>query len=351
MGIERPLVFPHNSLMNTPNSLHMPNPLELHLALTETELQSLWTPVPLARQQREEMVRIRLRPELPVDYTGPVELGDLRLAVSPWLWSQTELGTSSQTRALNNALTEARMTNKAGKLDDISSVVQWLAEQLKESPQSWELFPSAPEFWEDCGTLKLMADTAFGTFIPLDLDLMAVYFFPSPGQGINLQLVVAQVWHDTGEQMEWGPTAIYTCSQLIADTTTNPLDWLFTSDTLVLKDPMTGKQVKLMPSSLDETDEGEELEEEEVDSEEDEEYENEDEEDEESEDLEEDESEDLVGVKPAFAEVTDSLLTEDPASIWIPGPFHHKDGRLYLTSTATQALSLKLQLLSEQTGD
>ena len=59
--------------MNMTNTLDIPTPL------TEIELQHLWAPVPRDRQQREEMVRISLSPELDADYSGPVELCDLRL--------------------------------------------------------------------------------------------------------------------------------------------------------------------------------------------------------------------------------------------------------------------------------
>ena len=102
--------------MNTTNTLDIPTPL------TEAELQHLWAPVPRDRQQREEMVRISLRPELDADYTGTVELRDLRLALSPWLWSKAGLASSPRSPALNQAPAEVRAANLARELDTMPAV-------------------------------------------------------------------------------------------------------------------------------------------------------------------------------------------------------------------------------------
>jgi hypothetical protein len=262
------------------------------------------------------MVRVSLRNGLPKDYSGPVELQDLRLAISPWRWAAAELGTSLRTKALNQALSEAQAVNAAEPLHDVPAVVQWLADELDAAEVGWERFPDDIDFWEDCGVLKLMRETNMGTFIPLDLEFNAVYFFSgSSSADASLRLVVAQTWFDAGSHLEWGPVGIYTCSQLIADTTTNPLDWLFTSDTVVLADPVTGAHAFLMPGAFNE--------------------------------LDEEGTEGLmppIGFEPALAVEQPVLLAPAQRLSCAEGQLYYRSGQLYPSVDAMHALTIELRL-------
>ena len=284
--------------MNTTNTLDIPS------QLTEAELQQLWAPVPEDRQQREEMVRISLGPELETDYTGPVELSDLRLALSPWLWSKAELASSPRTQTLNQALTEIRARNPDMELDTMPSVVQWLIKKLDNTPEDWALFPDHSDFWEDCGVTSLMIETGQGTFVPMDLELSAVYFYTEPEGAASSRLVVAQSRFGTGRNSKWGPVAIYACSQRLSVKISGAMGWLNTSDSLVLKNVITGERAILTPGSENAADED---------------Y--------------DDEQGEQRGMQPA------------PTSI--AAPLHYKAGRLYQTDTSEQALALELFLPSE----
>ena len=81
--------------------------------LTNDELHSLLAPMPIELQQRESLVRIDLRPGLPTDYVGPVELDDLRLWLSPWHWQRHELAVSSHSKALSQSIAEARAVGES----------------------------------------------------------------------------------------------------------------------------------------------------------------------------------------------------------------------------------------------
>ena len=295
--------------MNTSNTLDLPIPL------TEAELQHLWAPVPRDRQQREEMVRISLRPELDADYTGPVEFRDLRLAVSPWLWSKAELGCSPRTQALNQALAQVRAANPDMELDAMPSVVQWLKKKLQGTRETWALFPTDASFWEDCGNFQLMRDSNYGTFVPIDLEVSVVYFYTESGEATHSRLVVAQTRFDKGETMEWGPIGIYTSSQGTAEHISDTIGWLNTSDALLLKNLMTGEQAKLMPGEVYGADEdygdGQGI---------------------------------RRGMDAVFADAITSSLVRGQAPAWVSGALHYKAGHLYLTNTTEQALTLELFL-------
>lgn len=298
--------------MNTTNTLDTPTPL------TETELQHLWAPVPEDRQQREEMVRIGLRPELDVDYSGPVELRDLRLALSPWLWSKAELASSPRSQALNQALAKARAANPDMELDTMPAVVQWLTKELKKTSQEWELFPDHPDFWEDCGNYSLSNEAGHGTFLPSDPDLSAVYFYTDSGQVEVSRLVVVQVHYRSGKNMESGPISIFTSSQRRGDFSSESTGWLLTSGDLVLKNPLTGEQAPLAQGMIDGEDEEED---------EDEDY---------------DDGQSTRGGKNAvFADAADFSKTVK-APDWISGTLHYEAGKLYLEDTNGQALAMDL---------
>ena len=294
--------------MNTTNTLDIPTPL------TETELQHLWVPVPRDRQQREEMVRIRLRPELDADYTGPVELRDLRLAVSPWLWSQAELASSARTQALNQALAKIRAANPDMELDTMPAVVQWLTKELEKTSQKWELFPDHPDFWENCGTFDLSRESGEGTFMPIDLELSAVYLYTDSGQAANSRLVVAQTRYSSGNKTKRGPIGIFTSSERMSEHSSESTGWLLTTDDLVLKNAMTGEQVKLTIGEIDGADEEEE-----------------------------DGQGQVLGHQPAFADAPSG----DRIPEWSLMPLHYKSGKLYLDDTNGQALMLELFLSQE----
>ena len=70
-----------------------------------------------------------------------------------------------------------------------------------------------------------MVELGDGTFTPLDLGINAVYFHIHGGQTANPRLVVAQTWYETAAGTEFGPVGIYTCSQLIAESTTIGNRW------------------------------------------------------------------------------------------------------------------------------
>ena len=293
--------------MNTTNTLDIPTPL------TEIELQHLWAPVPRDRQQREEMVRISLSPELDADYSGPVELCDLRLALSPWLWSKAELASSPRSQALNQALAKVRAANPDMELDTMPAVVQWLTKELNKTSQEWELFPDHPDFWEDCGTFNLLRETGEGTFVPFDLELSAVYFHTDSGQAEDSRLVVVQVRYDGGKKVKRSPISIFTSSRRRADYRSEFMGWLLTSDSLVLKNPLTEEQATLTPGEADGVDED---------------Y--------------DDGQGTRRGRDAVFADATDFLFEQAKAPTWISGGLHYKAGKLYLEDTNSQALTLDL---------
>ena len=296
--------------MNTTNTLDIPTPL------TEIELQHLWAPVPEDCQQREEMIRISLRPELDADYTGPVELQDLRLALSPWLWSKAELASSPRSQALNQALAKIRAANPDMELDTMPAVVQWLAKELDKTSQEWELFPDHPDFWKDCGTVSLSQELGEGTFIPFDLELSAVYFYTDSGQAANSRLVVVQTRYDGGHESKQGPVGIFTSSERMSDHSSDSMGWLLTSGDIVLKNPVTGEQAKLAPGEVNGADE----------------------------DYDDDQGT-RRGTDAVFANTTAISIKKDQAPVWISGPLYYKAGRLYLTDTAEQALTLELEVV------
>ena len=75
--------------------------------LTDDELSRMLAPVPLAQQQRDALVRVSLRPGLPADYAGLVELDDLRLSLSPWHWLKHMFAENAHSVELSQRIKDA----------------------------------------------------------------------------------------------------------------------------------------------------------------------------------------------------------------------------------------------------
>ena len=225
-------------------------------ALREQELSQLLGPVPLLNQQRDPLVRVGLRPGFHGSYTGPVDLSDLRLALSPWQWAAAELGSTPRTEDLNKALTVARAAAAVPGLDTIAGVAAWLWQELNETGASWYSFPGDNAYWGNWGPLGEMVEAGNGTFLPPNLELLTVLFYTDYGQEANLRLAVAQARWDSGNHSETGPVSIYSCSDQVGAEGSQYSAWLMASDSLLLTDPATGEQAELMPGGVDDEEAG-----------------------------------------------------------------------------------------------
>ena len=232
------------------------NKEDIIAALREKELSQLLGPVPLLNQQRGPLVRVGLRPGLHGSYTGPVDLGDLRLALSPWQWAAAELGRTPRTESLNKALTLARAAAVVPDLDTVAGVAAWLSQALKESAASWYSFPGDQADWGHWGPLGEMVEAGNDTFLPPNLELLTVLFYSNSGPAANLRLAVAQARWESSNPTETGHVGIYSCSDQVGAEGSQYPAWLMASDSLLLTDPVTGEQAELMPGGLDDEEAG-----------------------------------------------------------------------------------------------
>ena len=225
-------------------------------ALREKELSQLFGPVPLLNQQRDTLVRVGLRPGFHGSYTGPVNLGDLRLVLSPWQWAAAELGSTPRTEGLNKALTLARVTAAVPGLDTVAGVAAWLSQELKESGASWYSFPGNHADWGNWGPLGEMIEVGNDSFLPPNLELLTVLFYINFSPAANLRLAVAQARWESSNPTETGRVGIYSCSDQVGAEDSQYPAWLMASDSLLLTDPVTGEQAELMPGGPDDEEAG-----------------------------------------------------------------------------------------------
>lgn len=214
-------------------------------SLTPADLADLLTAVPLPVQQRDEPVRLHLRPDLPADYCGPVTLQDVRLTLSPWHWLGGELAHSPRSESLSRFLTEARAAG-AADLDTVEEVAAWVAEELAATDLDWYPMPGDEASWGEWGPPE-EAEAGTGSFLPPGLALPAVLFLTDPTSIEDERLVVAQVhWQqETGTYA--GPVGIYASSSRVAAAGSGYPQWLMGWGALLLIDPVTGEQAELSP--------------------------------------------------------------------------------------------------------
>ncbi|AIZ65374.1 hypothetical protein PK28_17010 (plasmid) [Hymenobacter sp. DG25B] len=206
--------------------------------LTDDELNRLLAPVPLAQQQRDALVRITLRPGLPADYAGPVELADLRLMLSPWHWLAQELATTPQTEALNKQLKVMRAEGSI--LTTVAQVAEWVEAQLSAEDLSCWSIPT-PEEWGRWGTLSDLEEVGTGHFISPELKLQTVFF------GEEVDLVVLQAGWQTTESKQQGVPSIYARHPNVGREGSGNPSWLTSAAHLWLHDAASGQVAELVP--------------------------------------------------------------------------------------------------------
>ena len=214
------------------------NPSDTPRPLTDDELSQLLAPVPLAQQQRDALVRVSLRPELPADYAGPVELDDLRLSLSPWHWLKHELATSPRTAALNQKLVQERAGGSG--VTSVAQVAEWVEAQLRTEGLSYWSIPT-PEEWGHWGTLSDLEDVASGHFITSELQLQTVFF------GEEVDLVVLQVDCQTANSKEGGTAGIYARHHDVGREGSGNPSWLTSAAHLWLHAAVSEQIAELIP--------------------------------------------------------------------------------------------------------
>lgn len=204
--------------------------------LTDDELNRLLAPVPLAQQQRDALVRITLRPGLPADYAGPVELADLRLMLSPWQWLEHELATTPHTEALNQKWTRelADAGVEGSTLQDIGA---WLYAEKASSDDENNLYAAIiPGDSMEWGHYGVVSDRD-RHFLPPAFDLQVAMFFAD--ESMSEGIVVAQAVWGLGKVKATSPVSIY------AMPGDSQHEWLHNTDELWLSDSSTGETFKL----------------------------------------------------------------------------------------------------------
>ena len=220
--------------------------------LTDDELIQLLAPVPLAQQQRDALVRVSLRPGLPVDYAGPVELADLRLSLSPWHWLKHELVVTSTTVALNQLLTEGRVTDNS--LDTVAEIATWISDgpfddqEDDQEERNWESAISQ-DYYGRNGVVSEHYDSCHGCYLPPLFDLQEVIFL---GEGKTLDdIVVTQAewgeWHPQWAYWEEGKKATGPVNIFALAKRPHCKWWLINADQLWLTDLSTGETYNLDP--------------------------------------------------------------------------------------------------------
>lgn len=210
--------------------------------LTDEELSRLLAPVPLERQQRDALVRIALRPGLPADYAGPVELDDLRLALSPWHWLKNELAASQRTAALCQQAVEA--CAEGSSLDTVAEQASWLSdnELFEEDGNHWYSNPGDNYYWGHYGILGEQDELHF---LHPSFELQVVQFFAD--DSFSEGIVVAQAeWGDChimsacwGDNKATGVVSIFACDNKSDN------DWMVNPNEMWLTDSITGETCKL----------------------------------------------------------------------------------------------------------
>lgn len=206
--------------------------------LSDEQLASLLAAVPLAAQQRGQPVRVNLRPGLPDDYAGPVELADLRLQLSPWHWLRAEVAHTPRSRQLADEVAAAGFDTVAEAGDLVVENAEYF-------------YHGDPDYWGMEGTLTAMADSGEAHFLPPALTLTdVVAWFETDG------VTALQVGWDQPGATAPGPLHVLGNAPG-RGFGQNATDWFWSAGTLLLTDPATGERAELTVAPLDDETEAE----------------------------------------------------------------------------------------------
>lgn len=214
--------------------------------LTPADLAVLLTAVPIPVQQRDEAVRLRLRPGLAADYHGPVDLSDVRLALSPWHWLGGELAHSPRSEYLRHSLAAAVALEAAPDLDTVEGAAAWVWAELVTTDLNWFPVPGDADEWGVWGPIE-EADSGTGSFLPPGLELPAVLFIAEDAPTGDGRIVVAQARWQGAAGAEPGPVGVYASSARVAAEGSAQPAWLMGWGALLLTDPARGEQAELSP--------------------------------------------------------------------------------------------------------
>ena len=291
--------------------------------LTPADLAVLLTAVPIPVQQRDEAVRLRLRPGLAADYHGPVALSDVRLALSPWHWLGGELAHSPRSEYLRHSLAAAVAREAAPDLDTVEGAAAWVWAELVTTDLNWFPVPGDADEWGVWGPIE-EADSRTGSFLPPGLELPAVLFIAEDAPTGDGRIVVAQARWQGAAGAEMGPVGVYASSARVAAEGSAQPAWLMGWGALLLTDPARGEQAELSPRWTDN------------------EYPEEDEEVQEGEPG----AGDWDGQEPRFEAGAFYKSDQGPEPDLLRGTLHYDNGRLLRAHTG-QALTLIPYLLPE----
>ena len=295
--------------------------------LTNNDLTALLTTVPFAVQQRDEPVRLRLRPGLNADYHGPVALSDVRLALGPWHWLGGELAHSPRSEYLREAVAAARARGAAPDLDTVEGVAAWVWAELATTGLDWYPVPGDADEWGQWGPTD-EAEAGTGSFLPPGLEVPAVLFMTDDDPAGDGRIVVAQVRWQGAAGAEMGPVSIYASSGRVAAAGSAYPEWLMGWGALLLTDPATGEQAELSPRWTDDEDFVDANDQHHVDA------------------AEEPEPREWTGQEPRYEAGTFYKTDLGREPDWLRGGLHYAAGRLLRADTG-QALTLTPYLLPE----